>query len=220
MGENVAAVDLTQQIESFAEHTRTNNLFFTQVTEGKLTPDQLARFLYTAYYLVLHTPIHLHLAKDQAEQRGNVALTNFFDSKIKEEFAHQVWAVQDLTALMKEYGIKELPEPVPAVKELASFITDTSRKDPALYLPYILLAEYFTVLVGPYWTNKLTEKCHIPANLVSIIGNHVELDKDHVKHDLAELRELLQSDTQVNYGEVLSASMVLYDRIYHELGAG
>ncbi len=214
----MATLDLTQEIEHFAEQTRTNNSFFLHVSEGSLTPVQLARFLYTAYYLVLHTPIHLHLAKDQSVAKGNELLAAFFDNKIKEEFAHQVWAVQDLTALMKEYGITELPEPVPAVKELASFITDTIRKDPALYLPYILLAEYFTVLVGPYWTKMLAEKCHIPASLVSIIGNHVELDKEHVDHDLEELRALLKSESQVNYDEVLRTSMSLYDRIYHELG--
>jgi len=76
---------------------------------------------------------------------------------------------------------------VPALYELTDLIERYIRLNPNLYLPYILLAEYFIVLVGPRWLSALETKCRLPSRFISIVGNHVELDKSHVDEDLREI---------------------------------
>ena len=62
------------------------------------------------------------------------------------------------------------------VKHIESLID----KDPYLYLAYIFHAEYFCVLCGPDMIQSLEEKCGYPENSMTIVGNHSELDKEHI----------------------------------------
>lgn len=209
---------MQREIDQFSHTVKANNPFFQKVFSGTLEAEHLARFLYTAYYLTLHTPIHLHLAKDVASSRGQDKLVKFFEEKINEEFGHDIWAAQDLQNLMHAHGMKRFPEPVDGVKRLVRFIEQKIQEDPSLYLPYILLAEYFTVTMGKQWTEHLKNNPAIKNAQVSIVTKHIELDEAHVQHDIAVLDTLFCSERTDEYIETLKESFEVYDQVYREFG--
>jgi hypothetical protein len=91
--------------------------------------------------------------------------------------------------------------------------------DPKLYLAYILFAEYLIVLGAGEWLALLETRCGIPASSLSAVGNHVELDKDHVTQEMAVLNELVHPEDTRALGEVIDRSADLWDTFSAELCA-
>lgn len=173
-------LSLKTDIEKAYGVFRTENLFIENAKAGKTTPLQLCEFLDNIFYLIQHTPVLLRLARRVCLEKGLTSLAEFYDHKIDEELGHEYWAVQDLKSLEQKFGVKPSRAVSPHMKELVDSIRKNIESDPVYYLCYILLAEHFTVLASPDWLNSLEAQCGIPASSASVIGNHVELDKDHV----------------------------------------
>lgn len=47
------------------------------------------------------------------------------------------------------------------------------------------------MLLGPDWLDMLERRCGIPRAAMSVVGNHAELDRDHVRAALDEIDELV-----------------------------
>jgi hypothetical protein len=78
---------------------------------------------------------------------------------------------------------------------MIAFIERVIDEDPALYLAYILFAEYLVVLLGPQWLELLESRCGIPRTSMTVIGNHAELDREHVA-EAFEVIDALVGDPQ------------------------
>ncbi len=184
------ADDLKREIESYSASLRANNEMFARAAAGTLTRAQVARYIANIHFLVKGTPPCLARARDRAMQRGMADLARHFDRKLHEETGHHLWAEQDLTRLGDEVDADLAERAVPALRDLFAYLTAAIDRDPMLYLYYTVLAEYMTVLVGGDWIEMVEQRCGIPREALSVIGNHVELDREHAVDGLSEVDAL------------------------------
>jgi hypothetical protein len=203
---------LRVHIEAFAAAAKDRNALYVKAIDGQLTPAHLARYLANIHQLVLHTPVHLRRARAEAARRGDASLAAHFERRLGEEEGHDVWAARDLQRLGSD--TRRPPHAVAeGMRALLAFIARTIDEDPALYLAYILFAEYLTVLMGPAWLELLEERCGIPRAAMSVIGNHAELDKEHVQEALEEIDDLVGDPAKLpRLRSVLDETFVLFDR--------
>ena len=162
---------------------------FRLAEEGAVKPETVSAYLFNIRYLIRHTPTYLELARRESEARGQLDLAGYYAVKAAEEHGHDVWADNDLASVTRSHQVVPPCDPSPAIAELVHYLRYVITADPQRYLGYILLAEYFTVLVGPAWLNALDESCGISPSSLTAIGHHVELDREHVSEGLSQIDE-------------------------------
>jgi hypothetical protein len=172
-------------------------------------------------YLVRHTPFHLSLARDSAEQWGDLELRRFFQHKLGEEHGHDQWAESDLKEMGAHFGssVGATREPCRAILALVRDLERAIRVAPASYLAYILFAEYITVLMGPVWVDALREHCGVPADALSVVSRHAELDREHVAECVAEFDALLAASDAPRAFDTLRVAMSHFEAFCDELHA-
>lgn len=182
---------LKQSIERFHQHIKNSSPLFLNAKNGTLTDRHIAEYLKNILYLIRHTPIHLSLAKKRSSELSLFQLEQFFNQKLKEEHDHDRWAEQDLIQFLgsKEIILEDLSF---TIKALISMIEETIQKDPRQYLAYVFFSEYFTVLGGDEWMEDLEKQCKIHRSSMTVIGNHVDLDKAHVQEDILQINSLVE----------------------------
>ncbi|MCX6128119.1 MAG: hypothetical protein NTX25_03530, partial [Proteobacteria bacterium] len=109
-----------------------------------------------------------------------------------------------------------LPDSILGVtSEMQTFVKANQamiEKDPFGYFIYVLYAEYFTVLAGPPCLAAIEKNCKIPMSLMSIIGKHAELDRDHVQDWALDAQNVgLRRDHLAKYQEILQDIMFRYE---------
>lgn len=209
---------LREEIEKFHERMSRENPLFVNARNGRLTPREVSVYLANILYLIQHTPVHLKLALQKATERESKPLVSFFKTKLKEEEGHDAWAENDLSSLVGAYDVAHPAELSPTMLSLVQYITDTINTDPTLYLAYIVLAEYFTVLIAPGWLSDLSTRCNIPSDMLSVVKNHAELDKDHVIDDLKIIDSLADTTYATVLRSVLQISMRHFEAFAAEIG--
>ena len=210
---------LKSKIEEYARHAASSNALFVAASEGKLTEREVGRYLANVKYLIQHTPVYLLLASREAEKKGLPELRRFYRSKLGEEAGHEKWAENDLVLIEKLSGVEPPKDVVPSMRALVKYLKTTIEKDPILYLPYIMLAEYFTVLVAPAFLKNLRKPLRHSSKVLSVIGNHAELDKGHVRDNVREINALIPASTYERpFLEVLGRAMKLYNDFCEEVG--
>lgn len=215
--------ELKKRIDDFHESLIRNHPWFRAIYSGPVDPGLVRLMIENLLELVRHTPGHLQLAIAESKKQGLDDMVRLFENKVKEEAGHDAWGEKDLRVLDKtlprgpgQTGV------LPSMTAFIDTIADTIRRDPCLYLPYIYFAEYFTVISGPGLIRNLGENSGIPARALSIIGNHAELDQDHV----GEWDELIpkyvdESRYREVFFKVIDEFCQLYEGFCHELaGAG
>lgn len=213
--------DLKLRIEQYYESGKYSNPLFRKAASGQLHPMELQQYLRSTHYLVHHTPIHLKMAEEISRERKHVGLAEFFHAKRREEDGHDRWAESDLNHLEKKFHPVEQRHVAKAILKLIQYNHSNIETDPALYLPYIFLAEYFTVLMGPTWLRDLEAKCGFTREMVSVVGNHIELDKDHIIHDLQALTNLVDAHLYRElFMTVLEECLGFYDAFATEIAGG
>jgi hypothetical protein len=202
---------LRLEIERYAVRMRRTNPLYSRAADGTLTVEHLTRYLTAIHSLVAHTPLHLQRAYVRASAAGDDALANHYRSKLGEEAGHDEWAARDLAAM--HAGREPRSQVVhPHMRSLIAFIEEVIERDPTLYLAYILFAEYLTVLLGGDWIELLESRCGIPKTWMSVIGNHAELDKEHVGEAFVVIDDLVGDPRKlVSMREVLTGAMARFD---------
>lgn len=188
----MVAESLRQLVEDIREQARETYPLFSEARHGRVGPNHINAYLTSIHYLIQHTPIHLEKAEAQARDRGLHELSEFFSAKKGEEVGHDRWAENDLNQLKTMHDISPVGV-APSMVRLVSYLNELIEADPSLYIAYSFLAEYFTVLMAPEWLNNLEQYCAIPSSVMSVIGNHAELDKDHVADALSQIDRLVDS---------------------------
>ena len=158
------------------------------------------------------------LARDRARQVSDEPLALHYQRRLGEEEGHEVWAERDIQRVSGATVRQINSQIVPAMDGLLGYLAETIDKDPTLYLSYILFAEYSTVLLGAPWLALLEENCGIPRSSMSVIGNHVELDREHVQHALDCIDELVGEPRKLPLmREVLTETLRFFDRFCAEI---
>ena len=174
---------LKSRIEQYYEEFQKFSPLFVEGRAGKLTAERIERLLYNFRYLVRHTPVHLTKGLQRARELEDPDLEDYFRDKLGEEEGHDAWAENDIKEIQKEFGIRNEESLSPRLVEMVDYLGKKAAEEPAEYLAYIFLAEYFTVLSTGNLLETLETHCGIPARLLSVLGNHAELDKKHVADD-------------------------------------
>jgi hypothetical protein len=180
---------LRAEIDRYAVWARQSNPLFLKARDGSFTTGHLRRYLVNIHRLVCHTPIFLVRARDRAMALGDDQLTSHYEGKRLEEQGHDAWAERDIARVPSVHP--DQTQIASSMDDLLDYLRETIDRDPTLYLAYILFAEYLTVLMGDEWLGLLEANCGIPRSGVSVVGNHVELDREHVEHALDQIDELV-----------------------------
>jgi hypothetical protein len=188
----VIADALRVEVERYAADMPRHNSLYTGAANGRLTPEMVGYYLFNVRYLVRHTPAHLERARARSLALGGHALAAHYAAKHAEEQGHDRWADRDLERLRDGFGAAPRGDYSVGLLGLLSHIEALIDRDPALYLAYILFAEYLIVLMGPAWLALIEERCGIPRSMFSVIGNHVELDREHTCEGLAAIDTLVR----------------------------
>lgn len=156
-----------------------------------MTSRQISRYLANVHYLITHTPIHLARARDRARAVGDDALARHFAHKMGEEIGHDKWAERDLSRVAPLLTTPVKREVLPSMQSLVDYVAGVIDEDPTLYLAYILFTEQLMVMGGSEWLQLLEERCGIPRTSMTVVGNHVELDREHVEEALESIDDLV-----------------------------
>jgi hypothetical protein len=170
---------LRRDIDEFAEQFRANSELLRRARNGALSPDVIGRYLRSLQYLIRNTMVHLSLAEARARAIGQDDLASHFAAKRGEEQGHDRWAEADIARLCERFAVEVPAEPSAGMVAIVEANTKIVQEQPRLYLAYMLFAEYITVVLGPEWLSALADKCGIPADTMTVVNKHVELDKDH-----------------------------------------
>ena len=209
---------LSDEIGRYVVESRGKNPLFTKAMDGTLSPALIGQYLANVHQLVVHTPIHLARARKVAEARGDATLSQHFEHKLVEEAGHDAWAARDREGLAERTGAKAPDNVIPSMAALLLHIEGLIEKDPSLYLAYILFAEQLIVLMGGEWLSLLETRCGIPKTVMTVVGNHAELDKDHVADALDEIDDLVGDPSKLPaMREALLSSMHKFDQFCVEV---
>lgn len=179
------------EIEAYAAR-RDDIPVFRAAARGEMTIQMARAYVTNLGHMISLTPPYMRQARDRAMVLGDERLSAFFANKVRQEEGHIVWAEQDLRSLERREHDGEpdssrvMVTPLTkSVKELAAWLTQMIDENPVLYLPYIAFAEYTTVIIGPAWLDLLEQRCGIPRAAMTVIDNHVELDRAHAEEAFA-----------------------------------
>jgi hypothetical protein len=211
---------LRAEVEIYAVEMRRFNPLFTKARDGSLTADCVARYLANIHYLIRYTPTYLARARDRALAIGDERLALHYQHKQGEEVGHDTWAERDLERVSVHARTPVERDAVPAMHGLIAYLARMIDDDPALYLAYILLSEHLTVILGPEWLRLLEERCGIPRTSMTVVGNHAELDQEHVEHALDEIDDLVADPRKLSrLRDALRESCAYFDRFCAEVTA-
>jgi hypothetical protein len=182
---------LRAQIAEYAVEMRRSNPLFYKAEDGSMTSANITRYLANVHYLIVHTPIHLGRARDRARAVGDERLAVHFEHKKGEEIGHEEWAERDISRVSPLLAVPVKREVTSSMRDMVSYIASVIDEDPTLYLAYILFAEHLMVVGGAEWLQLLEERCGIPRQAMTVVGNHVELDREHVEEALDSIDDLV-----------------------------
>jgi pyrroloquinoline quinone (PQQ) biosynthesis protein C len=209
---------LKQDIEAYATRLRSSNQLFRRARHGNLTPTAVVSYIANLRFLVQHTDVNLKLAQERAEQLGRTQLARFFQQKRREEVGHDRWADNDIALLQGMFGVRPTLQPSTSIANLLEYLRAMITEEPTNYLAYILFVEYVTVLVGPEWLRLVEDRCGIPMSAMTVVGNHIELDKDHVADGLREIDQLIgEGDSAEPLRSALYTSMEYFEGFCSEM---
>lgn len=207
------AAALKRDIERYAAGMHRTNPLYVGAATGRLTPEVVAYYLSNVRHLVQHTPLHLERARRRARALGRDDLAAHFAEKLVEEHGHDRWADQDLALLRERFGGEAVGALAPALLTQLRWIEALIDRDPALYLAYILFAEYLIVLMGPTWLALIEERCGIPRRMFSVIGNHAELDAEHADEGLDAIDAMVTDPALMRpMRETTARAIALFER--------
>ncbi len=209
---------LQQEIEAFAHHLREEHSLFSKARDGQLSAQAITRYLNNVLYLIQHTPVHLKLASQAAQNEGNAGLASYFEEKFREEQGHDEWARSDIRTLDERRSVAAVDDVSDHIRGLTGYLRRVIGKNPTAYVAYILLAEYLMVLLGEEWISSLEQGCDIPRDALSVVGNHVALDRVHATRGFEEVDGFLQADGELScLRDTLRRSMTYMEEFFSEV---
>ena len=211
---------LRVEIERYAVEMRRSNPLYKRAEDGSLSANCIATYLTNIHHLICYTPAYLMRARDRAAALGDAALAAHYQHKCGEEVGHEAWAERDLERVAPQALRPVERAAVPSMHALVGYLARLIDQDPALYLSYILFAEHLLVVLGPEWLEMLETRCGIPRSSMTVIGNHIELDKAHVEEALDQIDVLVADPRKLtDMRRALRATMAHFDQFCVEVTA-
>jgi hypothetical protein len=225
------ASTIKREIDDYACAIPRTNRLYIAAESGRLTQGHVKAYVDGLLVQIRGIMDVFRRAERRAESVGNAPLAAFFRHKIREEAGHDVWAVRDLAAMPEADARPEgaddetsppdsrvQPRARGAIEQLLEYLDEVVIEEPTLLLGYMFLAEYLTVAVGGSFLQLLEDKCGIPQTKVTVVANHVELDRDHVAEGMIALDELVgDRDIAPRMLEVVREGLRFYEAFWNEV---
>ena len=215
---------IKNEIEHYAvTRVRTHELF--RATErGSLSEQQIKTYVSGILFQIRANMTVLRQAEQCALAAGDYELAAQYRHKFGEERGHDRWAERDLRNLpgsvpgYGSYGSDVGGDSTRGLQGLVTYLRTIVDQDACLFLSYIILAEYLTVLVGPDWLRALESKCGISPAKLTVLTNHIELDREHVVEGVRAIDALVTSpEKRGPMLEVLRRCMSCYEEFWDEI---
>jgi hypothetical protein len=184
---------LLHDVESYAARLRDESPLLTHAKTRALPPDAIGLYLAGLRYLTQAGVQLLSRAAECAEREDDEALAVHLQKKAGEEVGHYRWADNDIHNLERQFKIHVGRPASPALRKLMAFLAREIEAQPAHFLAYALLVEHLTVTIGPEWLETLEKHSGILPSNVSVVKNHVDLDRGHVEEGLQEIDFLVDA---------------------------
>lgn len=209
---------IRSDIEALAVRTLESGPLMERARAGQVTPSAVAAYLVSIKHVIRYTPVFLRRAHELSVARGFDDFAQFYAQKLADEEGHDQWAESDVSVMRSRFELSTSFEPMPSSLELVAYLKTAIERDPRCYISYVLLAEYFTVLVGPELVSTLEQRCRVPSSALSVVANHVELDKAHAAHGFSELDELVSDSSLFEpLVDTLHCSIGYIERFFSEV---
>jgi len=209
---------LRVEIERYAARMKSSNPLFWKAADGTFTSEYLVSYLTNVRHLVWHAQRFLDRGRARALVVGDLQLAEYYRNKLGEELGHETWADRDIQRVTGASRAPVNPDILLSAQDMVRFLGAVIDEDPALFLSYMLFAEYLIVLLGPEWLQMLEERCGIPRSSMTIIGNHIELDREHVEEALDQIDALVGDPRKLpRMRAVLLDVLAYFDRFCAEV---
>jgi hypothetical protein len=196
---------LRSDIERWAAR-RDDNPVFQLARAGRFNQAMVARYIANVTHMIRLTPGHLRQAQARARALSDTALVQHYEHKFAEEIGHAAWGEADLAMLAKN----DEPTLTSAFAELADHLTSAIDEDPAVYLCWLALTEYITVLLGPELLSLIEERNGVPRTSMTVIDNHIELDREHAEEAWGVIDDLVGDPRKIGKMREALATMLAY----------
>jgi pyrroloquinoline quinone (PQQ) biosynthesis protein C len=195
-----------------------SNPVYQLARDGRMTHEMVTRYIASVTFMVTRAPGHIARARDRARQLGDHALAAHFDHKLEEEIGHAVWGEADLDSLARSGSSPARTTPTPSTEALDLYVAAIIEEDPALYFAYLAFSEYVTVVLGPELLAMIDERCGIPKSSMTVIANHVEIDREHAEEGFAVINDLVGDPRKLRpLQTALSRVLGYFDGFCHEI---
>jgi hypothetical protein len=224
---------IKREIDEYARTIPRTNRLYLAAEGGRLTQGHVKTYVSGILVQIRGAMDVLRRAERRAELVGNAPLAAFLRHKLSEETGHDVWAVRDLDTMPDaetaaegdrdeasppESRVRAQPRGGGAIEQLLAYLDEVVLEEPTLFLSYMFLAEYLTVAVGGSWLRLLEDKCGIAQTRVTVVANHVELDREHVAEAMSVLDDLVgDRDLAPRMLEVVRESLRFYESFWDEV---
>lgn len=181
--------------------------------EGSLTLPTYQKFLAQAYYHVRHTvPLLMaaggRLSHDQEWIRAAIA------EYIDEEYGHQEWILNDISAIGGNADSVRHGMPGPAIELMVAFLYDQiNRGNPLSLFGMVQVLEGTSVSIALSVAELLQKNLGLPKEAMSYLTSHGALDQDHLKFFAGLMNKITkESDQQA----IIHAARMVY-RLYGDM---
>jgi hypothetical protein len=189
--------------------------FFPDGPGGPCHAEILARYLSSVRYSIRRLR-RCSSARSEAPRPRPARAAEHFAHKLGEEVGHDLWAERDIGARVAPRGASRRPEA--AILALYDYLEPAVDREPLLYLGYMLWAEYFTVLAGSEFARAVVERCDLPAEAISCVARHAELDREHTSEGLEAIDRLVEDPRMLAPMRAsMRRAMAFFDQFCDEL---
>lgn len=206
---------LRLRIETWSDALLRNSRLAVRARGGTLSARDLALYLVSLRYLLVHSQANLRRAVERCRELDLPEVARYFEDKVTEEHGHERWADDDLAQLATSTraGI----EPASAIVELVALQTTLLTHHPVCFVAYSLWAELMTARIGDGWLSAL-ESSGFGRQQVTAIDKHLEADQAHAAHALDEIDRLWQGEPAAStiIAGITDAS-VIFERFCDEI---
>jgi hypothetical protein len=208
---------LRQDVESYAADLRAKSPLLARARARALPPEAIGLYLEGLRYLTQEGVQLLTWAAACAARGSNGDLAQHLERKVAEEEGHYRWADNDIRNLERQFQIHVGRQISPALQELMTYLAHEVERHPARFLAYALLVEHLTVSIGPEWLEALERNSGILPSNVSVLKNHVELDREHVEEGLTEIDYLVDGSELDGMRRTIRTSSEHLDAFFGEV---
>jgi hypothetical protein len=208
---------LKEAIDRYAGNVPRDNVLFVAARCGDLRPRHVRAYASGILFLIRGTMDVLRRAERRARAIGDDALASYYGQKVREEQGHDRWAERDLSNLDASDAERGPQASARGLARLVAYLDEVVEREPALFLAYIFLAEYLTVLVGDEWLRLVEQSCAIPQTSLTVVANHVELDREHTAVGLREIDTLVGAEKLDGMLAVLRESITCYEEFWSDV---